>query len=700
MLTARTRRHAIRRLTAFASGTALALGLIASATSAQATVSGAAIDPSVFLPGSSPQVRVSWTESSAAATSGSGSGAFGDPTGGNYLSLEVGWGWNFSKKNPSNTAVSYSATWVAATSPATGGAFECRDGGVTFASFASAGLGISSGTALTCLVRRSNGSSSNPGQQVVLSNTGSNHFTLVAGSEVTVTFPADVVTAPASGPASDTWRIISLGTTTNANTLIANGQTTTVSTTVPAVDATGAPLPIVTIDFDANGGTCQTAKATGYASTWAKAPSASDCSKPDGTFIGWNTSADGSGIGIQPEGWINFTSDNRVYAQYISYRVAGAPTNVTAVPSRNQVKVSWQAPADPGSGPITNYLAQATPSGKICITRLSDADMLSCTFDLPATNTKYSFKVQALNNVGWGNFSTESTAVSPYGFGEITASRPNILLGLGGSKVEASGSAPGLAGKAVNAEYKVGSESAWTTQANAATVNAEGKFSWSRKFGPLQNKKNVTVRFTYGSDAVSGSYVLARGSEAGSLTVPRNVKVENVVNRVIVTWDPPKFDGGEKIIGYTMCAKGSGSLCRNVPAEGRGVFQNLATGRDYTITVAARTATRTGPEAAAKQKVSPVEASVQITSRSGEVIKVETRAIGFKSGAKFRLEVAVADLGKPASTWRWDELQSFTSQGNVNRGFAQELGASYQGETITVRLVTPNGPAYSRVSRP
>ena len=470
------------------------------------------------------------------------------------------------------------------------------------------------------------------------------------------------------------------------------------TTTAVAVDSAGNPIPLVTLDIDANGGQCTTNRVTGYQGTWALAPDTNSCQKPGATFTGFNTSADGSGLTIAPGGNLHLTNDNRLYAIYVSPRVPGAPTDVVAVPGRNKVTVSWKAPADPGSFAITNYLAQATPSGKVCVTRQSDADMLTCTFDLPATNTRYSFSVQALNGAGWGDMSAASSAVSPYGFGKVEASRPNILLGLAGTKVEASGAAPGLAGKAVNAEFKVGSAKDWTTQANAATVNAEGKFSWSKKFGPSLNKQNVTLRFTYGADTVSGTYVLARGGQAGNLSAPRNVKVENDVNRVKVTWDPPKFDGGEKIIGYSMCAKGAGTLCRNVPADGQGVFQNLATGREYTITVAARTATRTGPESEANKKVSPVEASVGITSRDGERIEVTSRVAGFPGGAKFRLEYAVAVPGAPTGTWRWVAFPNVIADGNVNRGFL--LPPAAVNETIAVRLVTPNGPAYSRLSRP
>lgn len=459
-------------------------------------------------------------------------------------------------------------------------------------------------------------------------------------------------------------------------------------------------VPVITIYINDNGGTCNTRAVTGFLDSWTNAPNASSCEKPGAVFTGFNTKADGTGLAVAPGGNLNLTGDNTLYAIYDSPRTAGAPTDVVATAGLNKVSVSWKAPADPGSSSITNYLAQATPSGKVCVTRLSDANMLSCNFDLPATNTKYAFKVQALNSAGWGQLSTESAAVSPYDFRGVTASRPNVLLGLGGSRVEASGLAPGLAGKEVNAQFKVGSAKDWTTETRAATVDAQGKFSWSRKFGPSLNKQNVTVRFTYGSDLVSGTYVLSRGGQAGSLTAPRNIKVENVVNRVIVTWDPPKFDGGEKITGYTMCATGAGILCRNVSTDGRGIFQGLDPKRSYTITVAAKTANRTGPAEEVQQKVSPVEASVQIARRFGQEIRVETQAAGFKEGSKFRLEVAIAEPGKPTSSWGWDELQSFTGKGNVNRGFAEELGASYEGKAIAVRLVTPNGTVYSKISRP
>ena len=635
-----------RATTAIAASAIVLAGLTFSAAPASAAVTGGTLTPSSWALGSSPEAVVTMTYNAAANTTSP------------FVIVDWDWSTNNWPANGQTQTVT----------PGTN-SFTCDGTGITFAS------DVAWATAAGTVVCTFATAGPNPGtRQVTLSNARA-----AANANLTVTFPAGSVTAGASSTMVGIWTL--------PDSVQVRASVTTDSTT---------PAPIVTIDIDPNGGVCEIAKVTGFYSTWANAPR--NCSKTGSIFKGFNTNAGASDASIAPGGNLHLTGDNRIYAIYDTPRTAGAPTDVTAVAGTNQVTVSWKAPADAGTFPITNYLAQANPSGRVCITRTSDANMLTCTFNLPATNTKYAFTVQALNGVGWGPKSAASAAVSPYDFRDITASRPNILLGLGGSRVEVSGSAPGLAGKAVNAQYKVGDAKDWTTQANAATVNAQGKFNWSRKFGPRENGKNVSVRFTYGTDLVSGTYVLSRGGEAGNLTAPRNLKIENVVNRVKVTWDAPRFNGGEKIIGYTICANGAGSLCRNVSAEGQGDFQNLATGREYTITVAARTATRTGPAAEAKQKVSPVEASVRIASRDDERIGVTSRVAGFKAGAKFRLEYAVAVPGEPASTWRWVAFPNVIADGNVDRSFL--LPPADVDAIIAVRLVTPSGPVYSRVSRP
>lgn len=474
--------------------------------------------------------------------------------------------------------------------------------------------------------------------------------------------------------------------------------------TAPA-SGTTAQTVIDTLDFDGNGGTCSPKSKQGARGTWSTALTADNCSKPGEELQGFSTSptnAVGS-VFVNPGGAIFFGGSNTFYAVWGKPRtVADAPTGVVAVAGQNKVIVSWKPPANNGGLTITNYLAQAKPSGRVCVTRLTDVDMLTCTMDLPATNTKYTFTAQAINGIGWSAWSAASNAVSPYGFGEVRGSRENVLFGLAGTKVQVGGTAPGLAGLAVTPEYKIGSADQWSREVNAAKVNADGNFSWSKKFPASTNKQNVTVRFTYGDEAISDQLVLARGAQAGSLTAPRNIKVENLPNKVRVTWDPPQFDGGQKITGYILCASSGSTLCRkNLPAEATSSDMNLFAGRQYTITVAAKTAKGEGPAAKAKQQVSPVEASVGITGRfAGQELRIQAQGIGFTGNAKFRLEVATAVAGKPASAWRWKAIESFTQTGNFDRRFTWVLDNSDRGEAVAVRLVTPNGIVYSRISRP
>ena len=655
-----------RAVSAVAASAVVLGGLTFAATPATAAVSNASITPSEWAPSSQPQAVVTF-DSSTASTG----------TSGNLMSIEIGWGWVYQYRNPSLTPAQYTATHSGTT-------YTCDTIGVTFQS---TGFSSAPGTPanVKCEVLASSSFSGNPGQMVRLINTGTGGFTFTANSRVVVTFAAGTITAPSSGPASDTWRIIDVG----------GGSGVTVTTVVPGVD-------LIKLDFDGNGGICSPGFVEGYQNTWGTAPTAENCTFGARRLQGFSTSPTGASgsVFVQPGGPVFFLGPNRLYAIW-SASPPSAPQDVVATPGVNSVTVAWKTPADAGSFPINGYIvavkaASDTNYRGICSTAAASNQ---CKIDIPGTNQTYTFIVRAGNSAGSGPPSAGTPAVSPYTFGTITASRPNVLLGLGGSRVEASGWALGLAGKSVNAQYKVGNAKDWTTQANAATVNAQGKFSWSRKFAAGVNKQNVSVRFTYGTDLVSGTYVLSRGGEAGSLTAPRNIKVQNDVNRIVVTWDRPKFDGGEKITGYTMCASYRGSLCRNVSADGRGVFQGLPPG-EYTITVEAKTATRTGPVAEAKKKVSPVEASVRITRRMGQEIEVRALATGFKAGAKFRLEAAVAVPGEPASAWRWEEVRSFAGNGNVNRFDSVDLGSSYEGETLAVRLVTPNGSAYSRLSRP
>lgn len=680
-------RHALRRLTARASGAAITAaavilsGLTFGAAPAGAAVTDASITPSVWQPSEQAQAVLTFVSSSASSG-----------TSGNRMSVEIGWGWVYQYANPQNLA--NNTTNYTATHTVSGGVgtYTCATIGATFSSVGFA-TPPTTAASVKCQVSRSADNSSDPGQQVRLINVAASGFVFAAPNTVTVTFPAPTITAPATGPASDTWRIIDVG----------GGLGVTVRTSVPGPDGTIITVPSVTLSFDGNGGTCSPATVTGDQGTWGTALTADQCTNGSRRLAFFSTSptAASGATNVAPGGPVYFLQDNRLYAIWAA-DPPSPPTNVVATPGLNSVRVSWAPPASDGGDPIRVYNVRykaTTDSayGGLCTT---NAATFQCTAVLPATNTKYTFVVIAANQAGRAE-SAPSAPVSPYDFRDVTASRGDVLFGLGGTKVDASGSAPGLVGQSLNAQFKIGSAAEWTTVANGVKVNADSRFSWSRKFPASANKRPVTVRFTYGVDGVSGTYVLPRGGGAGDLSAPRNIKAKAELNKISLTWDPPKFDGGAKIIGYTMCAQYIGTLCRDVGPATQGDFRNLLPGAEYSFTVAARTAAKTGPKGKANKQVTFTEASVRVLEREPGLVTTEVKGKGFKDGAKFRVEVAIVPTnGRPRDTWRWDEIREFRADRSFSQAFGTELGASYDDERLAVRLVTPTGTVYSKPSRP
>ncbi len=420
----------------------------------------------------------------------------------------------------------------------------------------------------------------------------------------------------------------------------------------------------------------------------------------DSGLTGFSTSPNNAAgsVFVQPGGWVYFGGSNRLYAIWDTPKtVADAPTDVVAVAGLNKVTLTWKAPANDGGYRVTNYLAQADPSGRTCITTSSDANPLSCTIDLPATNTKYTFTAQALNGMGWSSKSAASNAVSPYGFGQIRASRENVLLGLAGTKVQAGGSAPGLAGLAVTPEFKVGAAAQWSREVNAAKVNADGDFAWSRKFPASVNKQNVSVRFTYGGDAVSETLVVARGAKAGSLSAPRNVKVENELNRVTIKWDAPEFDGGAKITGYEVCWTGQGTRCTKASSTEKKVY-DMPAGRETTITVKALTGNgKKGPAAKAPKPITPAAMAVAFASRQEKELIATVRYAGFKPGSKIQVEMNSRLPGEqfPAGGFRKVSTLTVDASGAADERLTIPLPEGTEFTMFKVRAVTSLGTVYS-----
>jgi hypothetical protein len=192
----------------------------------------------------------------------------------------------------------------------------------------------------------------------------------------------------------------------------------------------------------------------------------------------------------------------------------GAPTNVVATALERAVRVTWTKPADQGTYPITNYLVRATPSGRVCISRMTDPVLEACTFTGLTPGVNYTFKVQGLNGAGWGQYSSVSNAAASVAL-EITKSSRNrrtfLRINLG-STVTFDGVAPGTPANTPISVWAQWIDSSgrpvsnWEPQPGVRT-NSSGKFSFRANFPRARNGQRMIVKVqTAGTCFTSGKY--------------------------------------------------------------------------------------------------------------------------------------------------------------------------------------------------
>lgn len=166
----------------------------------------------------------------------------------------------------------------------------------------------------------------------------------------------------------------------------------------------------------------------------------------------------------------------------------GAPTDVSATAGDAAATVTWSAPADTGTFPITTYQVTASPGGASCTTAT-----LMCEVTGLANGTAYTFTVRALNGAGWGPWSSPSAAVTP-----MTPPTPTITITGKGElrRVYVNGTSTDLAaGTVLTVWVRMGGRGEFATTQRPVVVAANGSFAWERKRG---RGREVQVYFTSG----------------------------------------------------------------------------------------------------------------------------------------------------------------------------------------------------------
>ena len=151
----------------------------------------------------------------------------------------------------------------------------------------------------------------------------------------------------------------------------------------------------------------------------------------------------------------------------------GAPGSVLAVAGDRSAEVTWTAPSVTGSSPLTEYEAEASPSGSSC---QATPPTTSCTVTGLTNGSAYTFRVRAKNSVGWGAWSENSNTVTPKEVASIviTGSRDRDKP----KRIRVSGTTTGLTGTVTPwLQLRSGKFKAQLP----VLLKSSGKFRWSVK---------------------------------------------------------------------------------------------------------------------------------------------------------------------------------------------------------------------------
>jgi hypothetical protein len=162
----------------------------------------------------------------------------------------------------------------------------------------------------------------------------------------------------------------------------------------------------------------------------------------------------------------------------------GQPLGLTAVAGDAMASVSWTAPADPGSYPVTDYSVTASPGGGTC---LVEAPARTCDIRGLTNGTSYTFRAKALNGAGWGPYSDPSNAVTPRGPAQrsivITGSR-GVVKGSPGVIVTGTSTDLGV-GAILRPWVRFPGQTSYAKGTARVLVDASGAFTWQRRTGKV-----------------------------------------------------------------------------------------------------------------------------------------------------------------------------------------------------------------------
>ena len=236
----------------------------------------------------------------------------------------------------------------------------------------------------------------------------------------------------------------------------------------------------------------------------------------------------------------------------------GAPRRLTArARGTSEIVLNWSAPSSSGSSPITGYRIESSPTGDDGSWRVRVANTRSTTYthDRLEPGTTRHYRVRAITRAGhseWSNIARATTEVTVPGRPTGLRVTPSGLRGSG--QLLLTWSAPADDGGSPITGYRIerspNGNSGWiilVPSTNSTTTTY------------LDTRLKPATTWFYRVSAVNSEGTGPASNVGNAMTTaappgpPQNVRARATgPNSILLAWDPPETDGGERVTGYAI----------------------------------------------------------------------------------------------------------------------------------------------------
>ena len=330
-----------------------------------------------------------------------------------------------------------------------------------------------------------------------------------------------------------------------------------------------------------------------------------------------------------------------------------APTNVIAVRGDKSATLTWTAPTNVGTSPLTDYTVQYSANGGATWTTFPDgvSTATSATVTGLTNGTAYVFRVAALNKNGASPWSATTVPVTPVALplppAVTSLTAGNAVLNV--SWTTPSGNGLPITGYVVHYQSATSSSRISLGLVNSTTIPG------------VVNGTPYTVRVAAVTAAGRGEFSAWAGpvTPIGPAEAPTSVNAVARDASAQVSWLAPTQTGGSPITDYVVRYRLASAATWSSVNVGSAVTTRLVTGltngQQYVFQVAAITSFGTGAFSAITSPVMPLQLAGPPTRLTGTVVAAGSVSLVWtapaNTGGKTITDYLVQYSSDSGATW-------------------------------------------------